>query len=395
MQNLLFDLTTLDTPSRHRGSGRYVRELACGLMRVPRNELGDIRLLGLTHLSINGDFRITEDLASFSGSSSVPVPGARNHLGWAYARRLALFRAARRVGARAVHLGDPNATPLLMGLTSCKTIVTCHDAIPTRFPSHYFGWADGGEWLGAAIERRRFQSADLVVAISEATRRDAIDLLGVEPERLSKVYNGIDVERWAADPGSRCRSVLERLGIGARAFMLYVGGFHWHKNVEGMVAGIAHARATGLDVELVWAGKLTSEQAAFVREVANRAGAASALRLVGYVSDEDLSCLYRAALGHVLVSRSEGFGLTIVEAMASGCPVVTTSAGSLAEVAGDAALEVDPEDAVAIGGAFLRLAEDGALRENLVTRGRLRAASFDLHVQARAMTALYRRFLNT
>lgn len=363
-------------------------------MRVPRDVLGDVRLLGLTHLTMNGDFRTTDDLASFSGSSSVPVPGARNHYEWAYARRLALFRAVRKVGARAVHLGDPNATPLFMGLTSCKTIVTCHDAIPSRFPAHYFGWADGGRWIGDAIERRRYGSADLVVAISDATRRDAIDLLGVAEERLSRVYNGIDVTRWAADPGARSRTVLEKLGVGNRAFVLYVGGIHWHKNVEGMLAGIAQARSRGLDVELVWAGHLTSEHRASVREAAARAGVPGALRLVGYVSDDDLSCLYRAALCHVLVSRSEGFGLTIVEAMASGCPVVTTSAGSLAEVSGDAALKVDPEDVVAIGGAFVRLAEDGVLRAELVARGQRRAPMFDLDVQARAMGALYRRFLN-
>src|SRR5512142_2422269 len=172
MKTLIIDLTSLDTPSRRRGFGRYVRDLAVGLSRLTPSDLGDLRLLGLTRLDLNGDYELTEQLDSFSGSQSIPVPTARDHYHWAYARRLALFRAVDTIGADAVHLGDAHATPLFMGLTHCRRIVTCHDAIPMHFPQRYMGWRDGGPWLGAAIERRRYRSADLVVAISEATLHD-------------------------------------------------------------------------------------------------------------------------------------------------------------------------------------------------------------------------------
>ena len=87
---------------------------------------------------------------------------------------------------------------------------------------------------------------------------------------------------------------------------------------------------------------------------------AAVLRL-GYVSDDELRVLYRAARAHLLVSRCEGFGLTVVEAMAAGCPVVTTKGGSLSEVAGDAALQVDPENLAAIGDALVRLCREPEL----------------------------------
>ncbi len=393
MKTLLIDLTSLDTPSRRRGSGRYVRDLAVGLSRLGPAELGELRLLGLTHLSLDGTARVTEQLDSFSGSPEIAVPTARDHYHWAYVRRFALFRAAKQIGADAVHLGDPHATPLLMGLAHCRRIVTCHDAIPMHFPKRYMGWRDGGPWVGAAIERRRYRTADLVVAISDATLKDVLTIHEVPAERAVRVYNGVDIERWASLPQIDEERTLREFGLRKDSFVLFVGGYHWHKNVEGMMAGIALARRRGADISLVWAGALSEAQTAHIRAVAEQAGAADALQLIGYVSDEQVAVLYRCAIAHVLLSRFEGFGLTIIEAMASGCPVMTTPAGSLAEIAGDAAITVDPEDHEAVGAGLVRLMSDRGLRDDLSRRGRERAPRFSLDVQAREMTRVYRNFL--
>src|SRR5258707_7247803 len=151
-----------------------------------------------------------------------------------------------------------------MPLSGCRRIVTCHDAIPSRFPEHYMGLRDGGPYIGTRIARRRYRSADLVLAVSDSTRNDVVSIYGVSPERVERVYNGVDVERWAAPPTVRQDTVLERHGLRGRAFALYVGGLHWHKNVEGMMGGIARARARGIDIDLVWAGHLLHEQVAAV-----------------------------------------------------------------------------------------------------------------------------------
>jgi glycosyltransferase involved in cell wall biosynthesis len=394
VKTLLVDLTSLDTPSRLRGQGRYVRELALGLSRLSRDDLGGVRLLGLTHLDLDGTYRVTEALDSFEGSPEIPVPARRDHLRWAYARRVGLFRAVRKLGVHAVHLGVAGATPLFMGLSGCRRIVTCHDTIPARFPERYMTVHDGGPRIGVAIEKRRYRSADLVVAISDSTRNDVISIYRVRPDRVVRVYNGVDVDAWANRTPRDADRALDRWGLAGRAFALYVGGLHWHKNVEGMVGGIAKARALGLDADLVWAGQLGGEHAASVRALARAAGVEGAVRFIGYVTDEEVTILYRAALAHTLVSRAEGFGLTVVEAMASGCPVITTSGGSLAEVAGDAALTVDPDDHAAIGHALLRLAREPELRRSLVERGRARAPRFSLAAQAKGMAGVYRRFLD-
>jgi glycosyltransferase involved in cell wall biosynthesis len=187
--------------------------------------------------------------------------------------------------------------------------------------------------------------------------------------------------------------VLQKFRLAGRPFALYVGASDWHKNIEGMLHGLAAARAAGTDALIAWAGRLREDRARAVDEMARRIGVRESLDMLGFVSDEELAVLYRAARAHVLVSRYEGFGLPVVEAMASGCPVLTTRGGSLDEVAGDAAVTVDPDDHHAMGAALSRLFFDDALRADLAARGRKRAPHFSRAVQASAMVQAYRRLL--
>jgi glycosyltransferase involved in cell wall biosynthesis len=388
---LLLDLTPLATPGGARGIGRYIRELARGLGELA--PLQDIDLVGLTSLSWNGDFSVTTDFEAFLDASGTELLSESDYYHWAYRQRFVLWLAAKRLGATAVHITDPHGTPRLLGLAGVKRIVTCHDLVPTRFPDHYFGARDGGAAIGRFIERRRYQSADLVIAVSDATKHDVRSLLGVPDHRVVRVYGGIDLDRWTAEPVAEARATLSRLGLWQKAFALYVGGSDWRKNVEGMMGAIARVRALGLDLQLVWVGHLEPHHLTRVGAVAQEAGVLEFVKFLGYVPDGDLSVLYRAAVAHLLVSRLEGFGLTVVEAMASGCPVVTTQAGSLAEIAGDAALAVDPEDCSSIAAALERLMREPDLRADLVARGKANAPKYSRRELAVATAEVYRRFL--
>jgi glycosyltransferase involved in cell wall biosynthesis len=210
---------------------------------------------------------------------------------------------------------------------------------------------------------------------------------------VARVYNAVDVVRWSTMAAAPSEAPLRRLGVANRRYVLYVGGFDFRKNTAGMMAGLAHARASGVDVELVWAGHLETKHIAGIESAARDAGVSPAVRLVGLVSDQDLALLYSQAVAHLFVSRLEGFGLTVVEAMACGCPVLTTNRGALAEVAGDAALTVDPDDFAGIGAGIARLVGEPALRADLVSRGRLRAPRFSRAAHADAMAEVYLRFL--
>src|SRR5439155_18825318 len=196
----------------------------------------------LTSLTWIGGYAITDDVASYGGGARSRAPTEADFYEWAWRQRVALWRAAKRVGAAAVHVGDPHATPLGLGLAKCKRIVTCHDLVPTRFPDRYFGIRDGGAFVGKRIEKRRYSSADLVVAVSDATRDDAIELLGMPPERIVRVHGGVHVDARARPALADIASTLERFGLAGRPFVLYVGGYDWRKNGEGMMAGLGRGR---------------------------------------------------------------------------------------------------------------------------------------------------------
>jgi len=182
-----------------------------------------------------------------------------------------------------------------------------------------------------------------------------------------------------------------RIREGLDANMLVEAGAGTGKT-RALVERYVSLVLNGTPVDRIVAITFTEKAAAEMRERV-RSGVEDALRMLGFVTDEELAVLYRAARAHVLVSRCEGFGLTVVEAMASGCPVLTTRGGSLDEVAGDAALTVDPDDHAAIGAAMVRLFSDDALLADLAERGQKRAPQFSGAVQATAMARAYRCLL--
>jgi len=234
-----------------------------------------------------------------------------------------------------------------------------------------------------------------VVAISESTRHDLIRFFQMDPSRISRVYNGVDLDAWKRDPGPGWQDVIRRHGLSGCKYVLYVGDADWRKNVDGMIEGLAWARARGADVKLAMAGVLSEERSLHVQELAREARVEAEVLRLGFVSDDDLLALYKGALAHLFVSRAEGFGLTVIEAMAAGCPVITTRRTSLSEVAGEAALLVDPEDPGDIGEAIAKVASSEEERQRLIAIGSRQAARFSMEDQGRGMIEVWRSVLRT
>lgn len=388
---VLVDATPIRTGSGLRGIGRYAYDLLQGLEALRPEWQDELDLRAVVNLGVRPRWSVQSDLRS-AADELLAARGTAGD-GFILKRRAWLGRASLREGAGLLHMTEPLGMPIG---PCAPRLVTCHDVIPLVYPEHYLGGGPRGR-LELNIRRwkdaRRYQSAVRVVAISSRSKQDLVRLVGVPPELIDVVPNGIDLGRFGDGPGAHDdEAVLRRLGVGRKPFALYVGDGDYRKNVRVMFAALAHARRE-LDLELVWAGWLDRKLRARTLELARGYDVEPALRLLGFVDEQTLPSLYRAAVAHLFVSRLEGFGLTVVEAMACGCPVVVARGSSADEVAGPAGIVVHPDDAVRAGGWLLRLAREPELREAFVTRGLERAPQFGRERMARGYLESYRAAL--
>jgi glycosyltransferase involved in cell wall biosynthesis len=213
-----------------------------------------------------------------------------------------------------------------------------------------------------------------VITVSEFSRRELIELAGIAPSRLRVIPGGVGAR---FTPDADPEPVAGRLGL-TRPYVLTVATGDRRKNVEKLEPVAATLAAEGLD--LLWAG----DRRPYFEAMAGAPG----VRSVGYVDEADLPGLYAGARAFVLASRYEGFGLTCLEAMACGTPVVAADRAALPETCGDAALLVNPDDPDALSGQVLRAAADETVRDELRPRGLERAAAYTWDRTAAAVHAL-------
>jgi glycosyltransferase involved in cell wall biosynthesis len=247
-----------------------------------------------------------------------------------------------------------------------RSVATVHDLGFIYYPEAHRG-ADRRylAWSTAWNVRR----STAVLADSRATRADLVKAYGVAESKVHVVYLGRDDSLVPVRDSLTLERVRVRYGIGQR-YLLCVGTLQPRKNLGRVVEGFARlASAPGMcDVQLVLAGKRGWLYEDLVAQT-GREGLEGRVLFPGYVDDADLPALYGSALGYIFPSLYEGFGLPVLEAQACGAPVMTSNNSSLPEVAGDAALLVDPNDVDAIAEAMLRLATDETLRAELIERG--------------------------
>ncbi len=256
----------------------------------------------------------------------------------------------------------------------CPTVVTVHD-LGYLYHAAAHRPADRAYLWASTLWNAR--TARVVLADSEATRRDLIEHARCDPAKIVVAYpTGTEGLAPVTDE-TRLAQAQARYGTGQR-YWLYVGTLQPRKNLETLIRAFARLSLEGAwpaDVRLVLAGK-----AGWYHERIAAAAAASGVaeRIVfpGYVAAEDLAALMSGSLGFVLPSWYEGFGLPVQEAMACGAPVICSNVSSLPEVAGEAALLFDPGDGAVLAAAMLRLWREPALRRELGQRGLAQAARF-------------------
>jgi len=267
------------------------------------------------------------------------------------------------------------------------TVLTHYDLIPLHFPLHV---SPRARLLFRVTLRLALHTAQHVVAISEASRRDLLAAFSIAPERVSTTVLASD-PRFQPQPAAVIAAVRSRYAL-PESFVLYLGSNKPHKNLVMLLD--AYAQLSPSAPPLVIAGAW-DDRYPEAKQTAAALELGAHVCFLGPIDDADLPALYAAATCFVFPSRYEGFGLPVLEAMACGTPVVCSNVSSLPEVAGDAALLFDPTDATAMAQTIAQLLDDSELRSSLHTRGLAQAARFTWECTAAHTLDVYRKLLHS
>jgi glycosyltransferase involved in cell wall biosynthesis len=357
-------------PGETGGMEVYAREL------IPRlAALGRLEVTALVSRAARG--------AGLGVDTAVLAVDARNRLEWVRGEQQHVPRAAKRLGADIVH--SLGSTAPLWG--DFRRVTTIHDLNYKLVAESHFGVRGLGMRVlvpGAARRSHR------ILVDAASTRDDLRTHLGIAPEKVDVVPLGVTPQPpvMPAEAGD----LRARLGLGDGPVLLSVSAKRPHKNLARLLDAVALIPAERRP-RLVLPGYATPHEGE-LRERAAALGIAGDVVFCQWLPAEDLEGLYALAAAFAFPSLYEGFGLPVLEAMARGVPVATSARGSLAEVAGDAALVFDPEDPEAIRDAIDRLLGDPALAEGLRVAGRARAATFTWERTAELTAAAYERALS-
>jgi glycosyltransferase involved in cell wall biosynthesis len=294
---------------------------------------------------------------------------------------LALRSAAKK--ADVVHICDHSNAFYTKHLRFVPHVVTCHDLLAVRsamgeIPMH------PTRWTGRELQRLIFNGlteAQHIACVSEATRSDLQRIADIPEHRISRVYNSLN---YPYSPMQKCEAAqrLRRLSIDLdQPFLLHVGGNQWYKNRLGVLRTFSSLRklANGRTLKLVMVGQpWTVEMRRFILE---NEMSHVVLELTG-VANEDLRALYSTATMMLFPSLQEGFGWPIVEAQACGCPVATSRRGPMEEVAGEAAVYIDPENYQSAAAILNRAFEnmEGRRESSIANAARFRSGMIESYL---------------
>lgn len=292
----------------------------------------------------------------------------------------------RRGGVRLVHAPTSSTLPVL----APRLVVTVHDLILKRFPEFLASRIGRGYYnlmLLAAVKRAR-----RIIAVSEFTRRDVVASWPAADGKTRTILNGVGAGFHPVTDRDALSDTRRRLGLPP-GYVLYVGTRKRHKNLPRLLEAYSRLtpsqRAKAPLVLLAPPDSRYPEADALIASC----GIAGDVHALADVADDDLPALYSMARCVALVSLYEGFGFPVVEAQACGTPTLIADAASLPEVAGEASLSADPNDAGSIRAALARLIDDDALRAGLAARAPAAAARFSWRRAATQVAEVYREAL--
>jgi len=352
------------------GAGTYARQLMPALLEVEPE----------TELTAFVTRRVPEAVLSEPWAEPVEwvryevEPASRRAL---FAQMVEVPLAASKRGLDVVH------SPANIGLLTTRRAANVVSALDLIWLHRATSPLSRRERLGAKLVFSLcVRAADRILTISEATKRDLVATIGLDPDRIDVTPLGVGATDRQATPEAELR---RRFSLGDSPVLLCVAQKQPHKNLPSLIRALPEVDSA----LLVLAGAAAPHERE-LKALADELGVSARVRFLDWLSEPDLEGLYRTASGFVLPSFIEGFGLPVLEAMRFGTPVACSGRSALLEVADDAALLFDPTDQKAVTDAVRRLLLDERLRQDLARRGLERSRQFTWRETAAATLAAYR-----
>lgn len=272
---------------------------------------------------------------------------------------------------------------------AAKSLITIHDLSFLKYPE-FFSWRKNF-WHRMINVKKLIKRFNRVVAVSKNTKQDIVELCGINPDKVEVIYSGIGKEFKQMDANEKKLAEVRDKYKLPEKFILYLGTLEPRKNVDGIIKAYNKLRADNRelqDYKLVIAGGKGWKFDKIYKEW-ERSEFKNDVNFLGYVDSKDKVYLYNLANVFVYPSFYEGFGFPPLEAMACGLPVVVSYAASLPEVAGDAALMVDPYNINDIAKAMAEILADESLKNKLIERGLARAKNFSWEKTAKEYLKIF------
>ena len=267
----------------------------------------------------------------------------------------------------------------------CATVVTIHDVIYIACKEDLPSWTGRMYYrsmMGASARR-----AERIITVSEFSKKEIVRTLNIDPAKVGAIHSGISASFQRVSDLAQVQDVQAKYGI-KKPFIFYAGIYKPRKNHAGLLRAFQRLIAGGVAAQLVIAGPM-NEGGAEVKKLALELGVHEDVVFTGVVDDFELAALYSGARVYACPSLYEGFGFTVLEAMACGTPVVCSAATSLPEIAGDAALYADPRSPQEFALALEKVLVDPQLRTELIEKGYKNCRRFSWKKTAERTIAVY------
>lgn len=357
-----------------KGTAIYTHKLIEALLKDERLDIT------LVHYDASDD-------PLYKKAREIRIPYLKLPFATRFVRTMLFFWKYRHERFDIIHWFQPRLYPFFWLAPARLTVVTAHGAgditAPGQFPF--------SRRVYNFIMRRFNHWIDAVIGVSEFGKQEIIEYYGVHHEKVHAIYNGGAEDFESLDKAEAQQLIFEHYAIHT-PFILDVSRLEPHKNVDTLIRAYEHMRRTSpltQSLVIVGAKRFGSEQ---TLALAKESLYANDIQFLDFVEQEHLNALYSASDLFVFPSLNEGFGLPVVEALASGTLVVTSNTTALSEIAGDAAITVDPTNVEALADAMKKILTDASLQDTLIQKGLERSRAFTWAETARKTLKLYERF---